>query len=131
MTNVSSDTICGHDRETLKRLIERLDGAKEPPARFGRKSDYAAEDALLDPAIVAKMMAAEGRRLGFVVECLDGIDVPGGMMTYGLGIIWREQAIEIDGMSFDMPKTRAILRAWLDMADGDSEGALRALQGKP
>ena len=120
-----SDTICGHERETLQWALayakdeRRLDAYLCGPDA-DKPAEYAACRAVTDPGKLAASMAREGRRFG--IESLVCRKHDDNTIEAG----WWGHA----GYLLPLPRARSILAAWLDLPDGAREDAERILRGE-
>lgn len=142
------DTICGHDRETLKwALGVHAHCTTRDSARIA--ADYSSGKAYLDvgyPAKLVEMLAERGRQLGMCCtvladhEAFDdcGADlalkatanhivldhIPTMRTKYDV-IAWLYDGPRI----LELPQARTLLAAWLALPDSDRDGAEKALRG--
>jgi hypothetical protein len=141
-------TICGHDREALRwaiayardvwanddtylRELQAIDWRAKHRVRFDALS------AIIDPAKLAAILAERGRELGVIIgDNYDTADlVIKALDPLGASrrdIVWcysGKLSPEVFDYDLSLPQARAILAAWLELEDGDREGAEKALRG--
>lgn len=135
----NKNATCGHERDVLRWALGWHATHSVSPNDI-EWPDWArterALQATADPAKLAEMMAEERRRLGLVDVSDSEFAAQGELRVRVFGdeimMLRRlEGHHKMGGPLCSLSQARAILLVWLDLPDGDTEGALRALEGEP
>lgn len=143
-----SGTICGHERKAVRWALQWMHNMGDAVGHEAvqqdlqqmaadsvristlTKEDDAVVRDCVDPAMLAKMMAVESNRMGLnVVEHGTGMGAPDFVyVSIDDGHTFAHGGAAPLYCSMSQEQCRSILLKWLDLPDGDSEGAKRALK---
>ena len=119
----------------VRLIIERLDGQNEPTSRIGTRSEYAAQDALCDPAKLAELMVLALRARGFDVgpfAVRGGTTIQIWASNFGT-IVVETNGPDYSHTSLTMLQTRAKLLAIMQTPPDESsrDACEQILKGEP